>query len=380
MEIVHEDEGLWEFSDRLSNQIKEYRDDVKSLKSENKRIERLFSSMKEGILTVDENQKLIGINKAGKYYLGIKQKKKALIGENLVNVFRHADLINFVKQTHESSKKYHETEIELSPSNIESIQVRVTGVKVLEDGEAKGVLIVMHDITRLKTLEKIRQEFVANVSHELKTPLTAIHGFINPVRESLETGDEKLAEHYLKIIEKHSKRMYDIIRDLLKISNLEQQDSNKEIDFSSHNLKEVVNQAINHHQHKLDAKKIELSLDLVDVKIMCNNGLLEQAFGNLIDNAIKYSDHESKISISIRAKKNFCSFKIIDEGIGIPEEHQEHIFKRFYRVDKSRDRKTGGTGLGLSIVKHIVRIHGGDIKLKSDINEGSTFSIILPIK
>ena len=289
---------------------------------------------------------------------------------------RNVDLQNFIKSalaTHELI----EMDIVLYADGEHILNLRGT---MLRDGEGHrmGALIVLDDVTRLRKLENIRRDFVANVSHELKTPITAIKGF----SETLRTGDvidPVDAKRFLEIIDKNANRLESIVEDLLSLSKIEREEERKEIILEEGSIKEVVKSAMKLYQTKAKEKKIEMDLKCdEDIRAHINAPLLELAVGNLLDNAIKYSNSGSDVlSAAVQTEKEVI-IQIQDHGIGIAREHLPRLFERFYRVDKARSRKMGGTGLGLALVKHIVQAHGGQVSVESTLGKGSTVTISLP--
>lgn len=231
---------------------------------------------------------------------------------------------------------------------------------------------------QLKKLESIRSDFVANVSHELKTPITAIKGFIETLKEGA-IEDPENARHFIEIISKHSDRLGEIIEDLLSLSRIEQESEKDGIQLERDSINTIINAAVTMCMSKAGERGIEIDIASGDdLEINMNSALLEQAIINLIDNAIKYSDGGKKIVIESSHQNGEVLISITDQGYGIPKNHQARIFERFYRIDKSRSRSLGGTGLGLAIVKHIVSAHNGRITLESKPGSGSKFTIHLP--
>jgi two-component system phosphate regulon sensor histidine kinase PhoR len=220
---------------------------------------------------------------------------------------------------------------------------------------------------------------VANVSHEIKTPLTAIKGFVETLQQGT-VEDKAEQERFLGIVLKHVNRLVAILEDLLALSRMEQENGIKEVRLSIGKIKDVIQTAIQVCQPKAAARDITISVDAVeDLSANLDATLLEQAFVNLIDNAVKYSDDGSQVRISAGQTKREVTIKFADQGAGIPNKHLPRLFERFYRVDKARSRKLGGTGLGLAIVKHIVQAHGGHITVESSLGQGSTFTVHLPV-
>jgi two-component system phosphate regulon sensor histidine kinase PhoR len=236
----------------------------------------------------------------------------------------------------------------------------------------KEVVIVMNDITEIRRLEKIKKDLTVNVSHELRTPLSAIKGYVETLEDSI---DEK-NRRYLDIVKRHTERLINIVEDLLSLSDLEE----KGIVFTAVQVNDIVNDVMSIFTQKLERKKLTLKLNTGNglPSITGDRFRLEQMLINLVDNAIKYTE-SGTIEIATRKKGDAVELVVSDTGIGIPQEHLERIFERFYVVDKSRSRKLGGTGLGLSIVKHIVLLHNGTVQVDSTPGKGTTFTVTLPI-
>jgi len=237
--------------------------------------------------------------------------------------------------------------------------------------------LVLNDITRIQKLENIRKEFVANVSHELKTPITAIKGFIETLRNVKDPNDRK---RFLAILESHSNRLNAIIDNLLKLSRIEGQEDSSEIRLEEGPVRAILESAVEECQSNIEENSIHIQIDCPEnLSAMIHGPLLQQAVVNLLDNAIKYSDEELVVKLFARVDQNQLVITVQDFGMGIPEEHFGRLFERFYRVDKARTRKRGGTGLGLAIVKHIAHIHHGTVSVQSEVGKGSSFSMIIPL-
>ena len=239
--------------------------------------------------------------------------------------------------------------------------------------------MVLNDVTRLKTLENIRRDFVANVSHELKTPITSIKGFLETLRDGAVIDPENTTK-FLEIIIKHADRLSEIIEDLLSLSRIERDRERGEIVLEEGPIIPVLESVVRACAKRCAIKNIAIQLDFPgDIIARINTTLLEQAVVNLVDNAVKYSEPGSSVLIQAFKNDDRITIRVKDSGCGIPKEHLTRIFERFYRVDKARSRKVGGTGLGLSIVRHIVNAHGGEISVESSPGRGSAFSICLPV-
>ena len=335
----------------------------------------VLASMQEGVLAIDKKQQIIQINRAAISILEINNlddTDSRIIQQHI----RFSNLQNFIKKIL-LTKKHATKDMTLNASSIKSVQV--TGSPLTnEKGVNIGALIVMRDITDLRKLEEVRTDFVANVSHELKTPITSIKGFI----ETLSSDDfehNKETKKFLEIIRQQSNRLNTIVDDLLTLSRIERKEEH--IVFDLFPLENIIKNSIAlcHHQAEKKNIKIKINCDS-NSEIKVNSALLEQALVNLIINAIQHSNSNTTISLIGQMKDKKIIISVQDEGIGIEKKHHTRLFERFYRIDSSRSRNDGGTGLGLSIVKHIVNAHKGEISLESEIGKGSIFTIKIPIK
>jgi two-component system phosphate regulon sensor histidine kinase PhoR len=336
----------------------------------------VLSSMAEGVIAVDMDERIISINRAGaRFFEDLPQN---LSNRSIPEAIRNPDLQKFISRAL-SSKENLEEDITLYQRGERILYIHNTP---LEDaaGRRSGILVVMNDVTHLRKLENMRKDFAANVSHEIKTPLTAIKGFVETLRTS-EDVDPKETQRFLSIIEKHVNRLTAIIEDLMKLSKIERQDENSEIRLEESSVKSVILPAIHTCREKIEAKNITIDLECPkDISARLDSRLMIQAVVNLLDNAINYSREKSHIKISAILKDQELHISVEDHGIGIPKEHLARLFERFYRVDKARSRDLGGTGLGLAIVKHISHAHGGRVSVESVPGKGSIFSLHLPVR
>jgi len=334
----------------------------------------VLASMVEGVLAVDPEGAILSLNEAGAEMLGVdaEQARGRLVHEAI----RHAGLLTFVEKALASAEP---VEQDLEATGPDKHWLHVHGT-VLHDGQQRqiGALIVLHDVTRLRHLEKIRRDFVANVSHELKTPITSIKGFVETLlHEQLENKDHAL--RFLGIILRQVNRLDAIIGDLLMLSRLERGSEEQTIQLQDESLAEVLRAAVEMCEQKAADKSMRLDLECpADLQADINAPLLEQAVTNLIDNAIKYSEAGAAVRIAAAHEGNAIVIRVQDQGCGIEAVHLPRLFERFYRVDRARSRELGGTGLGLAIVKHIVAAHRGSVQVESTVGRGSTFFISLP--
>lgn len=329
----------------------------------------ILSSMTEGVLAVDHQRKLLMINDSALSYLDINHDSP--VGQSVSNLILDSGFLSFLNELLERNEPLKQ-EIRIKKNKDRFFLVNGT---LLQESES-GVLVVMSDITKLKQLEKIRQDFVANVSHELKTPITSIVGFLETV-----TQDNIPEEKYQSFIQKslkHSNRLNAIIDDLLWLSKIESQEDSENFDLISQPLLPIINGAVDDVKTMAEQNNnsIEISCD-ASIQVKADFQLLREAFTNLLGNAVKYGTISTPISVRAEIQ-NGLTIHFHNQGEPIPEKYKDRIFHRFYRMDKSRSREAGGTGLGLAIVKHIVFVHGGEISVESSEANGTRFTMTLP--
>ena len=363
--------GLAEALNQMSQQLQER---ISTIVRQNNEQRAVLSSMVEGVLAVDNQERVISLNKASGQLLGIDQTQAQ--GRSLQEVVRNADLRRFVTR----APRCHEPiddDVVFHGDHEGVLQARSAA---LHDAQGRGIgaVVVLNDVTDFRRLEHIRRDFVANVSHELKTPITSIKGFVETLLDGA-ISDPVDAQRFLQIIAKQADRLDAIIEDLLSLSKIEQGEESGDIELVIGRVKDVVDSAIHSCQQKADERKIHICTACEnDVMAKMNPALLEQAVINLLDNAIKYSEPGSEVQVLASQFFDEVTITVSDRGCGITAEHLPRIFERFYRVDKGRSRKLGGTGLGLAIVKHIVQAHHGRVTVKSTPAVGSVFTIHLP--
>lgn len=324
-------------------------------------IYNLIDSIDQAVAIIDKNFNIVFANKNYKHILLNNTDVQSSLWEIKENVI--------LEQIQDAMENNKDNTIEVQIQD----KVYLSSIKHLPD--VQQIINFLYDISAIKRVESIKKDLVANVSHELRTPLTAIKGYIETLEEEIPCEQFK----YLETIKRHTERIIHIVDDLLTLMSLE--DASAKLFISEVDLCELVEQIVPTFKQKLEEKKLRIEIKCEEnfPKINVDAFRIEQVFINLIDNAIKYSD---KGTIRIELMKNDEeSVKIIvsDEGIGIPKEHQDRIFERFYTVDKSHSRRFGGTGLGLSIVKHIILLHDGNIQVESEEGKGTKFIIYLPI-
>ena len=366
-------EEISNLHDAMKEMVNDLENRISTITRQRNEIEVILASMDEGIIAIDNRENIISINRAAENIFDTSNREAQ--GRSVQEAIRNRTFHDFVEDVITGDEPV-EKEITLFPG--EEKFVNGHGTKLVDgDGRQIGALIVLNDITRLKKLENIRRDFVANVSHEIKTPITAIKGFVETLRDGDVTNEEE-RQRFLGIVTNHVNRLEAIINDLLKLSRIEKDAESDGIDFDNGKIIDVLKTAIEICQPNAEAKDIKVELDcdeFIEAKI--NSSLLEQAVVNLLDNAIKYSDNGKHVLVNGLTNDNMVEIEVVDEGKGIEKEHLPRLFERFYRVDKARSRKLGGTGLGLAIVKHITQTHSGTISVESTPGKGSTFKLIL---
>ncbi len=333
----------------------------------------LLSCMVESMLAVDEEKNLIRINKAAEELFRVKATPS--LGKNIMEVIRNADLLELVRETLASC---HPAEKEIYLPETGKYLQGYGGVLYGPDKQRAGAVIVINDITRLRKMERMRRDFVTNISHELKTPITSILGYTETLRTEAEE-EKSSKKNFLDIIYKQSTRLQAIVEDLLALSSIEDDTEKGRIELREKNVDLVLQNAMQACQTAATKKNIQLEITCApNLKANINLALLQRAVGNLVDNAVKYSDPGSKVDIIGEESEKEIAVHVRDQGPGIAEKHLTRLFERFYRIDEGRSRQLGGTGLGLALVKHIVIAHNGRVAVQSEYGKGSIFSIFLP--
>ena len=347
---------------------------IKTIVSQRNELETVLASMLEGVIAVNNEERIIRMNEASAEFFDCDGEKCQ--GRDLQEVIRNSALQHFVRQSIRSNVS-KEDDISLYHNGEKTLHLQSSPL-LDANKERIGTLLVFNDVTHLRRLEDMRRDFVANVSHEIKTPLTAIKGFVETLhRGNVDNPAE--AQRFLGIIQKHADRLSSIVEDLLSLSRIEQEDEAKAIKLEEGHVKDVFKSALQICRSKAEEKRININLTCDEqLAASFDSSLLEQAVVNLLDNAIKYSEPNSTIHLKANLKDSQIQIIVADEGIGIAKKHLPRLFERFYRVDKARSRNLGGTGLGLAIVKHIAQAHGGNVTVESTLGEGSVFTIHLP--
>ncbi|HBD24305.1 MAG TPA: hypothetical protein DC023_07705 [Oceanospirillaceae bacterium] len=344
-----------------------------NLASERDLLATILKSMNEGVITVDNQGIIQHINAAAARML--RNKPDLSLGQSL-------EQIEGTMVLHKAWEKC------LYQQSIYTQQIQLRGyafarhyqlhVSLLKESRDGGAILVLQDITEVQRIDRMRADFVANASHELKTPITAIRGFAETLLDGGDV-DAKLIRRFMRKIHSQSLRLSDLVSDLLALSRLE---SNDEAHEESVDLMDIVVKVCTNLQSVAQSQDISLKLHINKdqyLPILGDDKALNQLVTNLVDNAIKYTPEGGQVDVYLQLDDQHLVFAVKDTGIGIAPADQERIFERFYRVDKARSRKVGGTGLGLAIVKHIVQSHQGKLKVISELGEGTRFEVRLPI-
>lgn len=349
---------------------------IATITSQSQEKEAILKSMVEGVVAVNLKGHILSFNQSASHMFRVKLAD--MKGRRLQGALRNVELTDFIARVVYENDSL-EKEIVLQRGKEERF-IKVTG-NLLRDGDDNkiGVLLVFNDLTKLKRLENVRKDFVANVSHELKTPLTSIKGFVETLLED-GVSDRESAIKFLNIIAKQADRLSEIIEDLLVLSKLEKQSDSGNIAFQSIKIQDILRSAVEICQAKWMAQKPEITIKKSqDLVAVVNGNLLEQAVINLVDNAVKYSEPGMPIDVNLEREGDNMIISVRDYGQGIEQSVLPRLFERFYRVDHARTRDIGGSGLGLAIVKHIAQVHLGKVFVESVIGEGSTFTMVLPL-
>ncbi|PYG89764.1 two-component system phosphate regulon sensor histidine kinase PhoR [Ruminiclostridium sufflavum DSM 19573] len=361
-----------EMADKLDNTLC-------GILDKNVRIDTIINSMRDGIIAIDKNYKILIINTSACDIFGVGYGP-GIIGKSLLDITKNPKINSFLKDTIENNVALTDEITIFSPRMVSNFIYKVY-TNPIKSADIKvqnaGGVITLHNVTSVKKLEQIRTEFVSNVTHELKTPLTSIRGFVETLKDGA-IEDTAVAIKFLDIIDIEAERLYHLINDILQLSEIEIMRNDEHVSPNSLNL--IVDDVVQLLEASANKKNIKLEVNIeTDILICINKYRIKQMLINLIDNAIKYNVENGAVFITASKSKGTTTISVKDTGIGIPQIHHSRIFERFYRVDKGRSRNMGGTGLGLSIVKHIINLYNGDISVISEPGKGTEFIIRLPL-
>ncbi len=351
---------------------KRVEDALNNVKEVNKRTEYILENMKDGLVFIDHNKNVIGINNSAREILDCKNRDKNL------NIIYYTRNLNIIDAVDDAINKKIENNFDITLEDGRVIAVHISRVmKGVIEKDYNGAIILLIDVTSVRKNEEMRENFFANASHELKTPITSIKGYSELLTSDIPYSDEQKRE-FLCIIKKESDNMTSLINDILTISRIEAGDGKQ--NKININLKSMLNEIINVFKPQIAENNLIVNIDCEDINIFEEPKKFYALFNNLISNAIKYNVENGKVNISVKKQREKICIVVSDTGIGIPKVDQNRIFERFFRVDKGRSKKIGGTGLGLAIVKHIVNYYNGRIVLDSELDKGTKISVELNLK
>jgi two-component system, OmpR family, phosphate regulon sensor histidine kinase PhoR len=340
-------------------------------------LQAILGTMTEGVMITDAQRSILQVNAE---FLSLFRLKKVPLQQTVLAALREAPIELVLRDAVESGQPQHQlATLSLTGEDNVPFQVEIRAIPIKnESGQVRTIVAIFQDVSRLKQLEQVRREFVANVSHELKTPLSIFHGYVEMLLEDQPTSAAE-RKRIFEILQRNSRRLNFLLEDLLTIARLESRQIT--LEASPLNLESFLRQLAGDWQLKLAEKQLQLDLSFAPnlPALEADPVRLEQVFANLLDNAVKYSNSGGVVRLQAIVEGEEMVIRIADEGQGIPAADLPHIFERFYRVDKARTREQGGTGLGLSIVKHIIQVHGGTVLAQSEPEKGTTIILRLPL-
>lgn len=367
-------EPLVSETNELIDQHRSYTDEVFG---QSTRLDAMLGSTQEAVIIFNDQRVVEFLNESAKRLF---QGNRALKGARLESVLRSSSLLDFLDGYREDHRI---TQQEISVDREGGVlwfEASCAEVRDVSAKNAVSTLLVLHDITRLKSLEMVRRDFVANVSHELRTPLTIIKGFAETLEEDHATLTAETRSRFIKKIVNNAKRLHVLVEDLLELSRLESKSD--QVQPTVQSLLQLMDEILEDNRQRLDTnvQSMELDFDERVGEFAFDRFRIRQVFDNLIENAFRYAPDFTRLVLSVRYEdsQNMVHCCVADDGPGIPEKDVPHIFERFYRVDKGRSRENGGTGLGLSIIKHIVQQHGGSVSLETGEAQGTAIHFTLP--
>jgi two-component system phosphate regulon sensor histidine kinase PhoR len=370
---VHADGEVGLLAEALQRLGHETAERIATISQDDAQLRAMLAGMVEGVIAVDEQDRVAFCNAAARSQLGIETAEPT--GRRLWELAPITDLEALLTQARETGSMAHR-EIELHRTGAE--QVLDTHASPYRSGNRSGLVVVLHDISALRRLERVRRDFVANVSHELKTPLTAIRGFV----ETLLAGavhDQENNVRFLRRIDANVERLSNLVTDLLSLARIEAQEGRVEkhpVDW-----RPVLTEVLRRHEDALVGKGLQREVTGTEepLIVLGDAEAMTQILENLVDNAIKYTPAPGRVRIELARRDGRGVVTVEDTGVGIPPQDLDRIFERFYRVDKARSREVGGTGLGLSIVKHLVASLDGQVGVESKLGKGTRFTVEIPL-
>jgi len=369
------DDEFGELSRALNAMADRLQERVEEMRRERAKMSAIIGSMVEGVAAVDANERVLHLNAAAADMLAVFDED--VLGRPLVEVMRIAEICDLVTATLASGEKASRELTIHKGAEPRVIQLEAAPLRD-RAGSVNGAVLVLHDVTDLRRLEAMRRDFVANVSHELKTPLTAIKGMVDTMVDDARMPEE-VRSRFLGKIKRQADRLASLVTDLLVLARIESSKGSE--DLRPLDLRQPVRESAHQLVASAHEKQIRLEVVIPDVPVIVNGEAesLRQVVDNLLGNAIRYTPEGGAVTVNVVARGSDAVLSVRDTGIGIEAQHLDRIFERFYRVDKARSRELGGTGLGLAIVKHVVLSHGGTVTVQSRPGSGSVFNVRIPL-
>lgn len=349
------------------------RDELNTIDSQRNELRALLSGMTDAVIAVDRAERVLTINAACRELLECPPDE-SVVGRAFLEICRNPHLHQILRETLRSDVPIVR---DMHLTGRMNCHLQISGTPYESPAHRKGVVLVMRDVSRVRKLEEHRREFVANVSHELKTPITSVKGYAETLLEGA-LEEPETARRFVEIILNQSNHLTDLVEDLLQLSRIEQtEDGDIELDINT--LRPLLAEALDLAKQAALKRDITIQIECPsDLMVRCNAGMLELAVRNLAENAIKYSQDGATVEVVASRENERAYIRVKDNGPGIAAEHHDRLFERFFRVEKSRSKALGGTGLGLAIVKHIAQAHKGTIRVDSTVGLGTTFTIEWP--
>lgn len=386
---IPSDSGFGNLGEALNRMAGSLHKRISVLKNQREELESILSNMQEGVLVIHRSERILMMNQTFLDMFRIRRTAKSCEGYRITDIFRSSDLNSAVESLEHNRQNLTRKIRAYHPdgSGFRTLDMNGVYVDPPETPDAR-ILIVLHDISEITRLETIRRDFVSNVSHELKTPITSIQGFSETLLSGV--GDPEEIQRFISIILRQSRRMEHIVTDLLTLSKIEQQQT--AVQTQSCNIAGLMKECLELVEDEARNRGVHLHLEMPQLPpLRLNPFLVEQAVVNLLENAVKYNNPEGEVILQVQTHEtemseqredvsaDTLSISVKDSGPGIPKRDLPRLFERFYRVDKARSRSLGGTGLGLAIVKHIAQVHEGSVSVESQVGKGSKFTITLPL-
>jgi len=346
---------------------------IGEIKEDRTRLTAILAGMVEGVMVLDRQGRILVINAAMERMFELKGG--LIIGKPSIEILRHHRLNEFIQTTLKTpANRSIEIVIQTPEERVFTVQAS-TAAGTAASG--LGAVFVFHDVTELKRLERVRRDFVTNVTHELRTPLTSIKGYLEALLDGVKDDPQKCRQ-FLEVVQRHADQLNNLITDLLDLSRIES--GRYEWKRKRTNPWDLIEKAVAMVKPIAEKKhqRLAVSPPIALPPILGDPDKLTQVLINLLDNAVKYTSEGGGITIEAKAFEDEIEISVSDTGIGIPSKDLPRIFERFYRVDRARSREVGGTGLGLSIVKHIVEAHGGIVRVDSELGKGTRLTVVLP--